>query len=250
MSYELYYWPGIPGRGEFVRLALEDAGANYVDIAYSTAPGHGLAAVSAGLDASENPRPPFAPPFLRVDGFEVSHVANILQFLGPRLDLAPEREADRLWCHGLQLTLTDFTAEIHDTHHPIASSRYYEDQRTEARRRAADFVHQRLPRFLAYFEAVLTANQNHDWLVGAHCSTADLSLLQVVAGLAHAFPNALADLAADVPRVMALAERVAARPRLAAYLASERRMPFNQDGVFRHYPELDLDPEHKSGADQ
>jgi hypothetical protein len=41
------------------------------------------------------------------------------------------------------------------------------------------------------------------------------------------------------PELLALRERVRELPRIAAYLASGRRMPFNQDGIFRRYPELD-----------
>lgn len=237
MRYELYYWPGIPGRGEFVRLALEDAGADYVDVARAD---DGLARVSGDLDFENNPRAPFAPPYLRAGDIEVSHVANILAFLGPRLDLAPADEADRLWCHGLQLTLTDFTAEIHDTHHPIGSGLYYEDQKPEAARRARVFLEQRLPKFLDYFEAVLARNPDGDsWLVGDRCTTADLSLFQVISGLDYAFPNAMRSQQRTMPRLRALADRVAARPALTDYLASARRMAFNNDGLFRQYPELD-----------
>jgi len=241
MRYELYYWPGIPGRGEFVRLALEDAGADYVDIVRGSADdGLGLTAVTAGLEPEHNSRPPFAPPYLRAGNMEISHVANILQFLGPRLDLAPTDEALRYWCHGLQLTMTDFVAEIHDSHHPLGPGLYYEQQTAEAKRRAGVFIESRLPKFLGYFEDVLAANPaGETWLAGDHCSTADLSLFQIVAGLRHAYPNAMAALESDVSRVAALADRVAHRPRLARYLASERRMAFNNDGVFRHYPELD-----------
>ncbi|MES1926669.1 glutathione S-transferase [Salinisphaera sp. T31B1] len=249
MRYELYYWPDIPGRGEFIRLALEDAGADYVDIAYSQDAEHASAAVAAGLDTRHRARPPFAPPYLRAGDLEISHVANILAFLGPRLALAPADEAGRLWCHALALTLTDFTAEIHDIHHPLGPGLYYEDQREVAVRAAATFIDQRLPRFLGYFESVLDARgKRRPWLAGDACSTADLYLFQVVAGLRYALPRAMHAAERAVPNVSALAARVAARPRLAAYLASDRRMAFNTDGVFRHYPELDLQPEPPYGS--
>ncbi|WP_348767835.1 glutathione S-transferase [uncultured Salinisphaera sp.] len=238
MRYELYYWPGILGRGEFVRLALEDAGADYIDIAYDAETGPER--VDQGLAFEHNPRPPFAPPYLRAGDIEVSHVANILQFLGPRFGLAPADEAGRLWCHGLQLTLTDFVAEIHDTHHPLGPGLYYEEQKAEAVRRSAVFLEQRLPKFLAYFEQVLAHNPNGDaWLVGNACSTADLCLFHVVAGLRYAFPKAMRQHAQAIPGVIELTENVAARPGIAAYLDSARRMAFNDNGIFRHYPELD-----------
>jgi glutathione S-transferase len=237
MPYELYYWAGIQGRGEFVRLALEEAAADYVDVA--RAPG-GDSALARLMDGDRGGRPPFAPPFLKAGRLVIGQTANILLYLGDRHRLAPAAEAGRLWTHQLQLTIADFVDEIHDTHHPIASSLYYEDQRAEAQARAADFVKTRLPKYLDYFERVLIHNPSGDrHLVGARLSYADLSLFQIVAGLRYAFPRAMARLEPQHIRVSGLHERVARRPRIAAYLASERRIAFNQEGIFRHYPELD-----------
>jgi glutathione S-transferase len=241
MAYELYYWPGIQGRGEFVRLALEEAGADYVDVA--RVKGRGVKALMAGLDDASAPHVPFAPPFLRDGDVVVSHVANILQYLAPKLGLGPKGEANRLFAHGLQLTITDFLAEVHDTHHPISGALYYEDQKGPAKKRAAAFLAERAPKFLGYFERVLERNPagpNH--AVGARLTTVDLSLFQVMAGLAYAFPRAMSDAAQGYPLLSGLAAQVAARPRIAAYLASPRRLPFNESGVFRRYPELDRDP--------
>ncbi|WP_110656311.1 glutathione S-transferase [Salinicola halimionae] len=241
MQYELYYWPGIPGRGEFIRLALEDAGVEYVDIGkISGNKGGGAGAVSEFLHGGEIGRPHFAPPMLKAGDIVVSHVANILQFLGPRLNLVPDDDASRYWANGLQLTLTDFVSEVHDTHHPIGSSLYYEDQREEAARRSGVFVQERLPKFLHYFERVLSTNAgNEPFLVGDRHSYVDLSLFQVVTGLRYAFPRAMQRLEPEVPEVAALADRVSQRGRLAAYLTSDRRLDFNEGGIFRHYPELD-----------
>lgn len=244
MRYELYYWPGIQGRGEFVRLALEEGGADYVDVARGhRRDGAGIPAMMALLDGRTVERPPFAPPFLKAGGLLIGQTANILLYLGPRHGLAPRAEAGRLWAHQLQLTIADLVVETHDTHHPIASSLYYEDQRAEARRRAADFRESRLPKFLGWLERVLERNPSGArHLVGARLSYADLSLFQVVAGLRYAFPGAMARIEADCPRVAALHDRVAARPRIAAYLASSRRLAFNEQGIFRHYEELDEAP--------
>jgi len=237
MRYELFYWASIQGRGEFVRLALEEAGARYVDVA-RTAGGEERMLALLGDDALAFP--PFAPPFLKAGKRLIGQTANILLFLGERHDLAPKSEAGRLWTHQLQLTLADLVVEAHDTHHPIASGLYYEDQRREAKQRAADFVANRLPKFFRYFERVLASNPSGPaHLVGGRLTYADLSLFQVVAGLKYAFPNAVARSARRYPQVMALHARVAARPRIAAYLASERRLPFNEQGIFRHYAELD-----------
>jgi glutathione S-transferase len=237
MRYELFYWASIQGRGEFVRLALEEAGASYVDVARTDGGEERMLALLADTALA---CPPFAPPFLKAGRRLIGQTANILLFLGERHRLAPKSEAGRLWTHQLQLTLADLVAEAHDTHHPIAGSLYYEEQRPEAKRRAADFVKNRLPKFFRYFERVLTGNPSGPaHLVGARLTYADLSLFQVVAGLRYAFPKATERIAKQYPNLMALHARVAARPRIAAYLASERRLAFNRQGIFRHYTELD-----------
>ena len=241
MKYELYYWPHIQGRGEFIRLALEEGGAEYVDVArLPEAEGGGRAAVSRILEDAAGGRMPFAPPILKAGKLLISQTANILHYLGPRLDLVPDGEAAQLWAHQLQLTLSDLVVEAHDTHHPIAKSLYYEDQKPEALRRAADFRALRLPKFVGYFERVLAANPAGDsYLIGKSLTYVDLSMFQVIAGLNYAFPRAMAEMARRHPKLAALHRRVAARPRIAAYLASARRIPFNERGIFRHYPELD-----------
>jgi glutathione S-transferase len=233
MTYELYYWPGIQGRGEFVRLALEAAGADYADVARE--PG-GMDRMLALMDGAE--RPPFAPPFLKAEGLLIGQTANVLAFLGLRLGLAPDDEAGRLWVHQLQLTLADWVGEAHDTHHPVGGSYYYEEQKPEAKRRAGEFIAGRLPKYLGYFERAL-ARGGGAWLAGGAMTYADLSLFQMVEGLRYAFPKAMKRLERDAPGVVALHDAVAAHPRLAAYLASDRRIPFNEQGIFRRYPELD-----------
>ena len=235
MRYELYYWPEIQGRGEFVRLVLEDAGAAYVDIARRP---RGMIAMSDFLKSRSVKRSPFAPPFLKSGKVVIAQTANILFFLGPRLGLAPKDEAARLWTHQLQLTIADWVGEVHDAHHPIASSLYYEEQKREAKRRAENFRIERQPKFLGYFEQILERNGGR-FLVGNAVSYVDLSLFQMIEGLRYAFPHAMAKQERKYPRVIALHDRTAARPRLAAYLESERRLPFNQEGIFRHYAELD-----------
>jgi glutathione S-transferase len=241
MPYELYYWPSIQGRGEFVRLALEDAGADYVDVARSPgSAGPGTDALLQLLDDESLERPPFAPPILKAGKRIIAQTANILMFLGDRHGLAPKSDAGRLWVHQLQLTLADFVVEIHDAHHPISANLYYEDQRDEALRRAADFRDSRVPKYLGYFEQVLERNRSGSlYLAGARRSYADLSLFQVVDGLRYAFPRMMARLAKTYPRVVALHDRIANRPRLRSYRASGRRIAFNEDGIFRHYAELD-----------
>jgi glutathione S-transferase len=239
-TYELYYWPTIPGRGEFVRLALEDAGADYRDIGrLPEDQGGGVKALMKMMRSEDLDLQPLAPPFLKVGNQVIAQTANILYYLGPRLGLAGEDEASRLRVNQLQLTVADFITEAHDVHHPIAVSLYYEDQRTEARRRAAFFVSERMPKYLGYFERVLERNGGAQ-LVGASTSYVDLSLFQVMAGLDYAFPRAMAQLSSKLPLLRALHQQVQKRPGLAAYLASPRRLPFNQHGLFRLYPELDV----------
>jgi len=227
LKYRLYYWPEIQGRGEFIRLALEYAGADYVDVLRHAA------------DHSFPEKPaPFALPYLVAGKQVIAQTANILLYLGPRLRLAPRGEAGRLWAHQLQLTIADWLVEAHDTHHPIGSGLYYEEQRREAKRRSADFLAARLPKYLDYFEGVL-GRSGGSWLLGKSLSYPDLSLFQMLAGLRYAFPKAMAGLEKRHPRTISLHGRIAMHPRLAGYFSSERRIPFNQMGIFRHYPELD-----------
>jgi glutathione S-transferase len=241
MKYELFYWPHIQGRGEFIRLALEEGAADYIDVGrLPDSEGGGRAAVSRLLEQAADGRTPFAPPILRAGKLVVSQTANVLQYLGPRLGLVSKAEAVRLWAHQLQLTIADFLVEAHDVHHPIAKSLYYEDQKPEALRRAADFRTLRLPKFLGYFERVLEANANGSgYMIGKSLSYVDLSMFQMMSGLDYAFPRAMARAKPAHPRLTALHQRVQGRPRIAAYLKSARRIPFNERGIFRHYPELD-----------
>ena len=240
MPYQLYYWPGIQGRGEFVRLALEQAGADYVDVAREGGPGQGVGALMAGLRDPKAEHPPFAPPYLRDGEVVVAQTAAILLHLGPRLGLAPSDPAAALWIHQIQLTLADLVLEAHDTHHPLGGSLYYEDQKPEALRRARIFRDERIPKHVQWLERILSHNPSPGgWLAGGAVSYADLSAFQVVAGLDYAFPNATTRMMKSAPRLRALAEQVRALPRIAAYLASPRRVAFNEDGIFRRYPELD-----------
>jgi glutathione S-transferase len=237
MAYELYYWPGIQGRGEFIRLALEEAGADYVDVARKP---KGMDALLALLEGEDSVRPPFAPPFLKDGDALIGQTAAILFHLGPRLKLAPRDEAGRLWTHQIQLTIADAVAEAHDVHHPISGGLYYEDQKPEALRVAKAFREERIPKFLAWFEAILARNpKGSRHLVGARVTYADLSLFQLVEGLAYAFPRRMKRALKAAPLAAALHAAVAERPRIRAYLASDRRVPFNESGIFRHYPELD-----------
>jgi glutathione S-transferase len=245
MSYQLHYWPSIQGRGEFVRLALEAAAAPYVDVARSdTEREQGLPALMHYLQDASVARPPFACPILIDDKRVIAQTAAILLYLGPRLGLVGKSESDSLWTHQIQLTIADFIVEVHDTHHPIGSGLYYEDQKSEALRRAKDFRQERLPKFMDWFEAVLQRNPRNaagrmPHLVGGRLSYVDLSLFQVVDGLRYAFPQASRKVLKKAPRVVALHDAVALLPRVKAYLESERRLPFNEQGIFRHYPELD-----------
>ena len=231
MKYRLYYWPEIQGRGEFVRLALEYAGADYVDV-------WRLSGISSLPNKEKFKNPPFAPPYLVAGRKAIAQTANILLYLGSRLRLAPKDEAGRLWVHQLQLTIADWLVEVHDCHHPIGSGLYYEEQKRESKRRAADFRAARLPKYLGYFEDILASGRG-GFLLGKTLTYADLSLFQMVAGLRYALPRAMARLERRHLRLAALHGRVSACPRLAAYLASGRRIPFNRQGIFRHYPELD-----------
>jgi len=233
MRYELYYWPEIQGRGEYVRLALEEAGAAYVDVARESA---GTPEMMRMME--EGDTPPFAPPFLKAGKLVIGQTANILLYLGARHGLAPKTEAGKLWVHQLQLTISDLVLEIHDTHHPLGPSLYYEDQKAPAKRRSEDFWKERVPKYLGYFERVLKENGGA-YVTGRRVTYVDLSLFQIVEGLRYAFPKRMKAFEGDVPQVLELHDRVAMRPNIKAYLASDRRIPFNESGIFRRYKELD-----------
>lgn len=239
-AYQLIYWPGLQGRGELVRLALEATETPYVDVArLPEADGGGIPAVRRALEGAGPGLRPFAPPVLVVGELGIAQTANILAFLGPRLGLVPDDEGRRAEALQLQLTVTDWVAEVHDTHHPIGTDLYYEEQREEAKKRSSAFLAERLPKFMGYFEDVIEA-QGGDHLLGADLAYPDLSVFQVLRGLAYAFPKGFGGMRGAYPRLQALEDRVAAVPALAAYLASERRIPFNEHGIFRRYPELDI----------
>lgn len=237
--YELHYWPGIQGRGEFVRLAFEDAAVPYVDVArLPKKEGGGVDGLLRVLDRERGGLRPFAPPILVFGSLVVAQTSEILRVIAPRLGLVPKREASRIAAHQIQLTIADLVAEAHDVHHPIAVSLYYEDQKKEAKRRAGHFVAERIPKYLGWLEDVLSDNGGR-FLVGRSHTYADLSLYQVLTGLSYAFPNAMRRLRRRIPLLTSLAARVEERPNVAAYLASPRRLPFSEGDVFRHYPELD-----------
>jgi glutathione S-transferase len=242
-EFELFYWPGLQGRGEFIRLAFEDAGVPYDDIGRRPeSEGGGVAAILRLLEEPGRHLTPFGPPFLRHRRVIVAQTAAILQYVAPRIGAVPGDEASRLRAHQIQLTIADLVAEVHETHHPVSASLYYEDQKDEAARAAGAFVRERIPKFLSYLDRALDSNGKGRgrWLVGARCSYVDLSLFQALAGLRYAFPRAMRRHERLFPRLGALHDAVASRPRVAAYLASSRRLPFNEEGIFRHYPELDL----------
>lgn len=235
MAYELFYWPGIPGRGEFIRLALEYAGADYEEAA-----DFDPQAVGYFLSDRAVKTPSFAPPYLKDGDVYIGQTALILHYLGPKLGLAPEDEGQRLWLHQVQLTMMDFVNEIHDTHHPIGSGLYYEDQKEEAARRAQDFRDNRMPKFLGWLEMAARRNPSGpNWLVSERETYADLSLFHIMAGLSYAFPKAYARLIGNYPNILSISDAVAEMIELSDYLSSDRRQPFNESGIFRYYPELD-----------
>jgi glutathione S-transferase len=234
MRYELYYRPEIQGRGEFVRLVLEEAGVDYVDVGRKS----GREAVQKFFARKREKHPPYAPPALRYGKRVIAQTANILHFIGARHGLAPKDEAGAMWAHQLQLTIADLVVHIHDTHHPVSGWLYYEEQKPAAKRRTADFWRYRVPKFMGYFERVI-ALSGGPHLLGRRLSYVDISLFQIIEGLRYAFPKRMRRFEKHIPRVIALHDRVAKRPRIAAYMASERRIPFSQWGIYRYFKELD-----------
>lgn len=237
--YELYYWPVLQGRGEFIRLIFEEAGARYKDVGrLPEEDGGGIKAIVKYYQGEHEGHPAFAPPVLKVGDLVLAQMPNICLFLGRRLGLCPDDEAGSALANQLMLTVTDLVDEVHDTHHPLGPSLYFEDQEDEALQRSQQFLEHRLPRFLSYFQRVLRHNGG-EHLMGDRLCYVDLALFQVLTGVQYAFPNAYARLMGETPELERHREAVAARPRVAEYLASPRRLPFNEDGIFRHYGKLD-----------
>ena len=247
VPYQLIYWPGIPGRGEHIRLALEEAAAEYTDSAHEK---NGIKKVMAAIDPKSkgddlNP-PTCAPPILKHGDLTINQTPNILLYLGPRLGLVPSADEDEdavYRINALALTALDgLSNEAHDCHHPVATGKYYEDQKEESKTKSADYIANRLPKFLGYFERVLSgeASKGGKWLYGGTLSYADLVLFQCLDGVKFAFPKAMTRLEKEgkYKRVFALHEAVKERPRIKEYLASDRRQEYSM-GIYRHYPELD-----------
>ena len=241
MAYEFFYWPEIQGRGEFVRLALEDAGAAYIDVARGLeSDGRGIPAMLAVMRGEGTSHIPFAPPFLRDGDVIVSHTAAILLYLGRRIGLAPTGEDGRLWTHQIQLTITDIVKEVYNSHHPIDEDKWFHEQKDEATARAAVFRGDRMPKFLAWFERILEANPaGADHLVGSFVTYADLSLFQLVEGLRFAFPLASERELAKLPHVMALHKAVAERATPEGLSGERTARTVRGTGIFRRYSELD-----------
>lgn len=192
-SYTLLYHPDIPGRGEYIRLAFEASGVPYSDPANESKEGVGQVYTCCSPDSlgeDGNP-PPFAPPMLRVSGagkngksLLINQTPNILFYLGKELGLAGEEEADKWHVNELALTALDFSNETHDTHHPIAVMKVYEDQKEEALKKSTQFRENRIPKYFGYFERVLKGNEagGGRYLVGGKLTYADTTLWQVLDG--------------------------------------------------------------------
>lgn len=235
MTYDLWYWPGLPGRGEFVRLFLELHGLSYRDCG----PDEGAEALMDDLKSRQGKvGEPYAPPYLADGDICVSQVAHILAYLSDKHGPTVEDKQLLFWLIQLQLDITDIVAEVHDVHHPVASGLYYDDQKDAAARAAKDFREERIPKWFAHFERAAGAVDG-DWIGGARPSHVDTSLFQLIEGLEYAFPKRMKAVRGDYPKLFALRDSVRDLEPVAAYLASDRRQAFNEDGIFRHYPELD-----------
>ncbi|QIW96113.1 hypothetical protein AMS68_001631 [Peltaster fructicola] len=251
-EYELLYHPQIPGRGEFIRLAFEAVGVSYTDVANDKKDGYSEVqsiCMNDEINSSDGNPPILAPPALRVPGagpdgtaLILAQTPNILFYLGEKLGLVSTAEADKYHTYQLVLTALDLNNEIHDSHHPIAPSAYYEDQSAEALKKAADVRNARLPKFFSYFERSLQHNHTNGggkFLIGGRLSIADTTVWQVLDGAYFAFPNEMAARKAEYPELLdTFYNSVKQEPHLKQYLASGRRRAYGM-GVFRHYPELD-----------
>ena len=233
MSYQLWYWPSIPGRGEFVRLFMEAGELEYTDMAREQS----ADALVEDMHAREGIQP-FAPPYLVDEDVTIGQTALILLYLSDKEGLGSGDLATDLKLMQLQMDIADLVEEVHSTHHPVASSQYYADQMDAAYDKAEDFRANRIPKYLIHFDNALAASGG-PFVLGEQWSHVDTSLFQVMEGLDYAFPRYMAEMQGSWPHLEALQAAVPEIEGVAAYLASENRMEFNEDGIFRHYEELD-----------
>jgi len=233
MTLQLWYWPSIPGRGEFIRLPLEAAGVPYRDMAREL----GADALMEDMEKRQGHRP-FAPPYIVDGGLVIGQVAHILTVLSDRHGFGAGELSRDLQLIQLQLDITDVVEEVHSVHHPLGVGKYYEEQKEAALIRAKEFREERMVKWLNHFEHELSL-EGGPFVLGERWSHVDTSLSQLLRGLAYAFPRRSAALQGRYPRLQACREAVANLPGVAAYRASDRCIPFNKDGIFRHYPELD-----------
>lgn len=145
----------------------------------------------------------------------------------------------------MALTALDLNNEVHDTHHPLAVGKYYEEQKEAALEKAKDVRENRLPKFFSYFERNLKFNESNGggkgrFLVGNRLTFADLVVWQVLDGCLFAFPKEMEARKKEFQGLFGtFYESVRGKGGLEEYLKSERRLPYSE-GIFRHYPELDL----------
>ena len=233
MSYQLFYWPMIPGRGEFVRLFMEAAELEYEDVAAT----QGADALVEDLHSREGLRP-FAPPYLVDEDVVIGQTALILLYLSDKEGLGSGDLATDLKLMQLQMDIADCVEEVHATHHPVSAGLYYADQMEAAYDKAQDFRANRIPKYLIHFDNALATNGG-PFMMGDQWTHVDTSLFQLMEGLDFAFPNYMQTMKGSWANLEALQRAVPEIEGIEAYLASERRMDFNEDGIFRHYEELD-----------
>ena len=231
MTLQLWYWPDIPGRGEFIRVALEAAEVEYADMAREK----GAEALLEDM-ASRSGIAPLAPPYIIDGDLCLGQTAHILAVLADRYGFGAGELATDLQLIQLQLDVSDIVAEVHAVHHPISGALYYRDQMDAAYEAAQHFRETRIPKYLDHFEQALAVNCG-PCVLGDHWTHVDTSLFQLLEGLDYMFPSRMAEL--DYPRLALCREAVMEIDGIDAYLGSERRLAFNEDGLFRHYPELD-----------
>ncbi len=238
-TYRLYYWPMLPGRGEFIRLIFEDAGADYIDVGrLPEDEGGGISALRKKIDNPHRGFESFALPLLEYDDYLIAQLPNICLFLANEFNMIPGGN-HYFRANQLMLTICDIIDEIHNTHHPLSISMYYENQQEAAKKNALSFTTERLPKWLQYLEKTLIGNgEKH--LAGTQISYVDIALFQLIRGLDYAFPNHMQRYLPQIPKLIALKDRVGERPGICSYLSSERCIDFNNDGIFRAYPELDI----------
>jgi len=230
--WQILYWPAKDadgkvaagaGRAEYLRVLFEEAGVPYQD-------------VTAGLRAffwqnlEAQPYPALAPPAIRKNNFILGQTAVCAKRLAMEFGFYPTDEDDAAHAEQIVTTVHEYIAEGRSAFHPVKNTMSYHDQKEEAKPYIAAFKADRLPRYMTNFERFLKANRGGGgFFVGDSLSYVDLQVMVMLQVTRSQFPDAWEAL--DAKLLKDHLAQMEARPRIKAYLLSDRKQPFAGDSM-------------------